>query len=517
MAATQTVDHRALARNSINLDVLPVSRHGVVTLFGYGIDIRVDRGHLIIQDGVGRDRRQARLPRVGHGLQRLVVIGSDGTVSLAALRWLADQNAAFVMLDRDGSVLAVTGPVRPSDVRLRRAQACADQSGVALQASRELIRLKLSEQARVARDKLGDRATAKLILEFKTAVDTASTISAVRLLEAQAAAAYWLAWRSLPIIFPRNDLRRVPDHWRVFGTRTSLLTGSPRRAANPVNAMLNYLYALLESESRLAAAALGLDPGMGVLHVDERARDSLACDLMEPVRPLVDAFVLDWFTRTPLKREWFFEKRDGTCRLMGSFAVQLSETLHIWRGAVAPLAEWIAQTFRLSMPRSDHPQAPTPLTQARRRAAHGKRYAPPPAPARPSMSICHVCGTPVTPGTDYCVLCSIPVITEHLDNVRPSGWTATQTAKAQARRSKTQRRQNAAIRGWIASNQPAWLDNETYTKEIQPRLAQVTRSTIANALGVSSPYAADIRAGRRRPHPRHWEKLAELVGVTGKG
>jgi CRISPR-associated protein Cas1 len=69
--------------------------------------------------------------------------------------------------------------------------------------------------------------------------------------------------------------------------------------------MLNYLYALLESESRLAAAALGLDPGMGLMHVDTDARDSLACDLMEPTRPLVDAYVLDWITREPIRREWF--------------------------------------------------------------------------------------------------------------------------------------------------------------------------------------------------------------------
>jgi hypothetical protein len=54
-------------------------------------------------------RRQARFPRVGHGLRRLIVIGSDGMVSLAALRWLADQDASVVMLDRDGSVLATTG------------------------------------------------------------------------------------------------------------------------------------------------------------------------------------------------------------------------------------------------------------------------------------------------------------------------------------------------------------------------------------------------------------------------
>jgi hypothetical protein len=28
------------------------------------------------------------------------------------------------------------------------------------------------------------------------------------------------------------------------------------------------------------------------------------------------------------------------------------------------------------------------------------------------------------------------------------------------------------------------------------------------------PYASDIRAGRRRPHPRHWLSLARLAGVS---
>src|SRR2546426_6730781 len=137
MAATET------------LRQLPESlqpRHGVVTLFGYGISIRVDRGHLMLQDGIGAGRREARFPRVGHGLRRVVIIGSDGMVSLAALPWLADQDAAFVMLDRDGSVLVTTGPVSPSDARLRRAQALARENGTALRISRELIFSKLFGQ-----------------------------------------------------------------------------------------------------------------------------------------------------------------------------------------------------------------------------------------------------------------------------------------------------------------------------------------------------------------------------------
>src|SRR5579863_6410291 len=105
--------------------------------------------------------------------------------------------------------------------------------------------------------------------------------NSIRLIESQAARAYWSSWSTLPINFPKNDLPRVPEHWRTFGTRVSPLTGSPRHAANPPNAILNYLYCMLESESRLAAAALGLDPGLGVLHVDTPARDSLACDIME--------------------------------------------------------------------------------------------------------------------------------------------------------------------------------------------------------------------------------------------
>jgi CRISPR/Cas system-associated endonuclease Cas1 len=123
----------------------------------------------------------------------------------------------------------------------------------------------------------------------------------------------------------------------------SSLTGSPRHATNPVNAILNFLYALLESEARLAAASLGLDPGMGVLHVDGQYRDSLACDLMEPVRPDVDAFVLDWLRREPLPRNLFFEHRDGNCRLMSAFASKLLETAPTWARLVTPIAEWFAQ------------------------------------------------------------------------------------------------------------------------------------------------------------------------------
>jgi CRISPR/Cas system-associated endonuclease Cas1 len=420
-----------------------------------------------------------------------------------------------VMLERDGSVLATTGPVRPSDARLRRAQSLAHQSGAALQIARELIDQKLAGQERLARDVLRNSPVAESIASARAALATAETIEAVRRYEAQAAQAYWSAWSGIPINFPRNDLRRVPNHWRCFGTRKSPLTGSPRLAVNPPNAILNYLYAVLESEARLAASALGLDPGIGVLHVDTDARDSLACDLMEPIRPQVDAYVLNWIMRGPLRREWFFEQRDGNCRLMGSFAVRLSETAPTWGSAAGPIAEWASRTLWAKRSRPYRQSVPaTRLTENHRRQARGEPVSPSVKHAPKPPNVCGICGASVKPSDNYCALCAVTVSRESLIKAAVYGRIVSHGPEAESQRSETQRRHHAAKRAWQPSQQPEWLTQETYIQKIQPRLAEVTVQAISTALGISGQYATDIRAGRRRPHPRLWYALAQLVGVS---
>src|SRR5712692_1687802 len=144
-----------------------IRKSGVLVLSGYGIRVQVNAGHLLLHDGIADERRTIRLPRVNHGLKRLVMIGSDGFITLEALRWLADQGAAFVMLDRRGKVVAVTGPASPSDPRLRRAQALAVRNGTALKISKELISQKLTGQQLLVRDMLHDSSTADAIAQFK--------------------------------------------------------------------------------------------------------------------------------------------------------------------------------------------------------------------------------------------------------------------------------------------------------------------------------------------------------------
>jgi len=53
MAAAENVLQLPQSHNSLT------PRHGVVTLFGYGIQVRVDRGHLILQDGTRGTRSEA--------------------------------------------------------------------------------------------------------------------------------------------------------------------------------------------------------------------------------------------------------------------------------------------------------------------------------------------------------------------------------------------------------------------------------------------------------------------------
>jgi CRISPR-associated endonuclease Cas1 len=490
-----------------------VPKHGVVTLSGYGIRVYVDRGYLTLEDGIGATRRYARFPRVRHGLRRLVVIGADGVLSLAALRWLSDQGASFGMLERDGSVLATTGPVSPSDARLRLAQARSLSDGTALAISKELISAKLLGQETLARDKMKDSAAADAIAGFRARLDNADNLDSVRTLEARAAVAYWNSWRDLPILWPKSDLRRVPDHWRAFGTRASPLTGGPRLAVNPANALLNFIFAVCESEARLVLAVLGLDPGIGFLHLPRANRDSLAFDIMEPVRPEVERWLYQWLSTEPLCRADFFETATGNCRLMSHLCVRLSETAGTWAKLIAPWAEHVARTlWATTSPSQSERRLSTPLTQQHRRVAKGRpSFAEVKAP-KPER-LCRGCGKAVQGRSINCAECDVDIATERLVEVARAGRVAGHTPEAIAKEAATHRRHGQERAAWNPAKQPSWLTEQVFSEKIQPALAQASATSIAKRIGVSRWYAGRIREGYR-PHPRHWQALAQLVGVS---
>jgi CRISPR-associated protein Cas1 len=143
------------------------------------------------------------------------------------------------------------------------------------------------------------------------------SINALLGIEGRAAYAYFAAWQSLPLRWKGIGRRPIPDDWHQVGPRTSgrNKVGQNRNATHPVNAILNYAYAVLEGQVRMQIAADGYDPTIGFLHTYNIERPALVFDLMEPLRPLVDRAVLKFVQSHTFHPADFTIRSDGVCRL----------------------------------------------------------------------------------------------------------------------------------------------------------------------------------------------------------
>ena len=145
----------------------------------------------------------------------------------------------------------------------------------------------------------------------------------------------------------------------------------------------------------------------------------------------------------------------------------------------------------------------TRLTQSNKREAKGilsdtlEKNAPPKA-----ARICRGCGASVNRASDHCAACGLLISTAKMQEVSAAGRAAAQSPEAQASRAETLRRNASAQKEWKSKGES--ISEEAYEREILPRLPKLSISSIATALSVSLSYAADIRKGRRKPHPRHW-------------
>jgi hypothetical protein len=290
---------------------------------------------------------------------------------------------------------------------------------------------------------------------------------------------------------------------------------SNRKAERPVNAMLNYLYSLVEAEAILACQTVGLDPGLGIVHADAKGRQSLALDLMEPVRPEVDAFVLDMIGRRTFRKAEFTETSDGHVRLLAPLTHALAETMPQWAKSLGPIAEHVAHVFGKAMDGTY--SAATPLTsrrhrdaqavvkarkvEATRRAAAGRVLQRPAAQvAALALWTCPDCGGAVT--NPHHVRCDTCIAAD-----------PAQAPEIRGRRGAAIAARKRALSEWDKANPDAVYDPELFRREILPRLATVKLMDIAEATGCSKASASDIRRGKWAPHVSTWAALAKVTGM----
>jgi len=153
------------------------------------------------------------------------------------------------------------------------------------------------------------------------------------------------------------------------------------------------------------------------LHTDTPNRDSLVFDVLEPIRPDVESWVLQWVTSEPLRRADFFETATGNCRLMSALCAKLTETASTWGKLVAPWAEYVARTLwsRTSQSKGSRSLA-TPLTQQHRREAKGRPSFPTVDAPKPDR-LCCGCGKQIRRDKRrrLCADCALTVIREGFD------------------------------------------------------------------------------------------------------
>lgn len=304
-----------------------------LVLNGHGVRLRIHQGSLLVQNGFThypQERQELRLfPGDRRLPSRIVVLDSDGAISLDVIKWLSQQRIPLVLLNWQGEVVSVVGEGNAYDPELREAQLTARNNGLGLRISTRLIRDKVinsRETLQTLPSFLGrNLAVGKLeaiLEEFHIAPP--QSIEALRLLEARAALVYFNCWQLLPLNWKGTGRRPIPPEWEYVGVRQSLLGGRNRHATHPMNAMLNYAYAVLESQVRIATVSQGLDPTIGYLHACRPGRVALVYDLMEPLRPQVDRLVLDLVRSHTFTPSDFILDAKGVCRLHPQLAKQVT-------------------------------------------------------------------------------------------------------------------------------------------------------------------------------------------------
>jgi CRISPR-associated endonuclease Cas1 len=352
----------------------------MLVLAGYGAGLRVERDALIVTEGHTHYPQTPvvhTLWRGMHDVSRIVCLNPKGSLTFPAIQWCAEQNITLLLLGHTGELLSTLTPEASADAGLRRRQYLAEATGQDIVIGQELLRRKLQAQRAtlVTHPDLPDAVGAVDVLDMALAwlrmpelPPWLQSVEMLRTYEGRTAHAYFSAWGGWPLRWSKGDARKVPPHWRTARDRSSpvLAHRHARHAVDPLNAMLNYSYALLEGQCRQALASLGFDVACGFLHADRVGRDSLVYDLMECERGTVDGLVLDFLRQTTLHSGDITSVSDGSCRLHPQLARAVVAACRVAQDQVDAHARWLRDTLLTPPQRATPPIVPGALRTHKR-------------------------------------------------------------------------------------------------------------------------------------------------------
>lgn len=270
------------------------------------IELRTERACLLIYQ---QGKRIGSLPL--KQLER-VVVAPHVSLASGVLGVFGEHRISLLVLNHrhPERTASLTGAIHGDVHRRMRQYALYQDQAFRARHAQQLVLAKVGRQYRLLARLLNTRpdlhheltkamTTLRQLLLTLQQADETSSLEHLRGLEGAAAASYFAAYCPLfpPSLQFTHRNRRPPT--------------------DPVNACLSLTYTLLHHEAVDALKSVGLDTALGCFHDLYYQRDSLACDLLEPIRPWLDAWVYHLFQSHRLRNE-DFKHHDGACLLHAS-------------------------------------------------------------------------------------------------------------------------------------------------------------------------------------------------------
>lgn len=310
-----------------------------LTITGHGALLRIEAGTLLIRNGFTHYPQQREEYRYFRGnLNRpaqIIILDGSGTITFDVLDWLSEQEIPLIRLNWKGDVTAVIGGsmLKFAPERVDWQRNTRDHPDAQIVFCQDLIRRKIRNSISTLQACIPPEKSDKAILFLQAAalsLDTpfGGTVNELRGIEGSASNSYFRAWAGLPLNWRADKRRPIPGNWLTIGMRSAIRDIKvPRneRATHPLNAILNYGYAVLLGQLRIATAADGYDPRRGIMHSSDKGSPAYLLDLMEPIRPIVDRAILQFAFSTEFHPADFVTRTDGAVRLNPQMARRVVE------------------------------------------------------------------------------------------------------------------------------------------------------------------------------------------------
>ncbi|MEP7348348.1 MAG: CRISPR-associated endonuclease Cas1 [Sphingorhabdus sp.] len=304
-------------------------------LTGHGVSMRVENGTLAIRDGYSFYPQKQNHYRYFKGDLELpfviLLLDGSGSLSFDVLSWLSEQNVALARIKSSGEVAVVASPtgyiadrnnvlwqIETAQNHIERLRYSIDLIKAKFANCIETLEIAFQPSERIQKTigKL-DKAIAELALN--PPVD----LKQLRGIEATCASSYFGIWSGYALQWKTNSRYPIHPHWLKYVGRPSQANGlKPKNvnASHPINAMLNYAYAVKQTQLQIAAIADGFDPTIGIMHNGRRGLPAFIFDQIEPQRPLVDRAILEFMQCQIFTGADFILRKDGVCRLSPQLA-----------------------------------------------------------------------------------------------------------------------------------------------------------------------------------------------------